>query len=1123
MLRAARTRLSLLNSRSADGRLKRLSRSLSVAIHPASFTLADRIELPELDLEAFLYRHEQTGLEHLHISRSDANNVFSVGFATPPKDFTGLPHILEHIVLCGSKAFPVRDPFFKMLNRSLATYMNAFTAVDHTFYPFSTVNETDYSNLRDVYLDATFRPRLLEADFRQEGWRLEHVVPSDASSPLELKGVVYNEMKGQMSDSAYWFLIAYTREMFRGTIYGNDSGGDPLAIPTLTHGDLVDYHRRHYQPSNAKVYTYGSFNPRHTQTALIDMLEGYTPDQPVSPDVFKLRLHSRGRVDAIGPFDELAPENRQLRHSLSYICNPITDAFETFAMRILSTLLLDGHGAPFYESLIQNGLGSDFAPNTGYDTSAPVTVFTIGLQGVQEAQLDQVRQTISDTMQKVTVEGFSTDKIEGVLHQIEIAQKRRSANFGMNLLNTLSGPWIKGVPISELLVWNSNVQRLRASLAQGPFFQDLMRKYLMREPDLDFVMRPGDFHKTRMRAEQENLEHKAAASDSKRILAEAAELQTLQNQEEDLTCLPTLTTADIPVQGRHTSLEKYHDGDILVYRNSTLSGVTYIRLLIDLHMPVNLLPYLPLYSECLLNLGTKSSTMSELEDKIRLKTGGFTSSTFAVDHPDDLNRANYGIVLAGHALDANASAMIDLMSEMLEPDFANEDKLAAHLRMQAAGLTSAVADSGHHFAQTAANASLTPSAALNETFGGLSQVRLIARLAANPKEALQPLKAIHDYVRVGRRRVLLTGIAADVSCLAPSPAEFHGELDAGTDTDCEKGLSGRLLYETPYDVDYASYALLGFPYTDARGPPMQVAAKLLTNKFLHKEIREKGGAYGGGASYNKGILSFYSYRDPDGLRSIKTMARSCDWLLSQTLTVRDLDEAKLALFQAIDMPVALGSEGATEFMSGLSAEIRQRRRERLLGVTLEDVRQSAMLMKQSVKSSAILRRASLGQVDGWQLRSFLQDKPDSPQIPSDQREAMKPVTDSYGQCHSNPLHLRGSIATIEITQGAQDRLNQILQASSCLRVSLEPGGCHGYQYKFSIDSHIEDDDCIIARGKARLVVDHTSLELMEGSKLDFAHELIGAEFKIIDNPRATSSCGCDISISINTSKKGSVV
>ncbi|KAJ3060664.1 Presequence protease, mitochondrial, partial [Podochytrium sp. JEL0797] len=372
-----------------------LVKDLQIGSIHHGFKITKIKEVEDFDLTAIQLKHEITGANYLHIAKDDSNNVFTVGFQTTPHDSTGVPHILEHTTLCGSQKFPVRDPFFKMLNRSMSTFMNALTGSDLTMYPFSTENPTDFNNLFTVYMDAVFHPLLRKLDFKQEGWRLEHEIPTgesnlkflrlnaayglsfpDVTTPIVFKGVVYNEMKGVFSDVNNIFLTRLQQAMYPSTTYGVVSGGDPANITDLTYEQLVEFHQKFYHPSNAKFVTYGNF-PLMERLAAVDAI--ISPFGRIETETIKdvEPFTSPRRVSASCSPDAMGNPEKQCKLSVSYLTNDGNDPFETFAVRMLTTLLTDGPSSPMYRALIESNVGTDYAASTGYDRTAKMTNFSV--------------------------------------------------------------------------------------------------------------------------------------------------------------------------------------------------------------------------------------------------------------------------------------------------------------------------------------------------------------------------------------------------------------------------------------------------------------------------------------------------------------------------------------------------------------------------------------------------------------------------------------------------------------------------------------------------------------------------------------------------------------------------
>ncbi|KAK9465224.1 peptidase M16C associated-domain-containing protein [Lipomyces arxii] len=979
MLRRASGRISVLTN-SRIRALASVADAYPVGTRLHGYEVSKSKHVPELDLVALKLRHLPTGAEHLHVARDDDNNVFSIAFKTNPPDATGVPHILEHTTLCGSEKYNVRDPFFKMLNRSLANFMNAMTASDYTYYPFATTNEADFANLRDVYLDATLHPLLRKLDFLQEGWRLEHADPTNRESPLTFKGVVYNEMKGQMSDSSYLFYIRFQESIYPSL---NNSGGDPAKITNLTYDGLKSFHAKNYHPSNAKVYTYGNFPLEHHLEHLDSMFSQFTPSPRDVEVKYPIKLTETKRVIEEGPIDPLSDPARQFKTSLTWFLGPSYDLYDGLCLSIVTSLLTDGHASPLYQALIESDLGTDFSPNTGLDTSSPVNIFSVGLQGVAEENLTVVEETIRNVMQKTYTEGLDLNRVEGILHQAELYRKHKVANFGMNLLNRIVSGWFNNVDPLEMLEWNSYVTRLREDLKKPRFLESYMEKYLLADsPVFAYTMVPKENYSVALSKEEEDRLQSRVVNltdaDKENVYELGVELLQKQNEKEDLSSLPTLHLADIPLEMKRTELEHVRVENVpLQLHAAPTNGLTYMHGLMSLQdIPEDLHQYLPLFAEALTNLGTISKTMAELEEEIKLKTGGISVAIHLCNEPADIDSWKLSLALSGYSLEKDLDEVFRLLTVLLtETNFDNYEKLRTLIRGMASGAADEIASNGHAYAIRAAASVLTPRATLAEKLSGMEQVKFVAKLDAYTDEQLplisEKLKQIAAIAIANNQlKVALTCSQDAMESTTPAVAKFVTGLPpvkSSGGSVAKVVASGELastFYKMPFQVNYVGIGIRGVPYDHPDGAPLQVLSNLLTRKYLHAEIREKGGAYGGGATYDamSGVFGFYSYRDPNPENTLRTAATVGEFAVSYEWTDRDLEEAKLGIFQGIDAPISADKEGLVLFMNGITDDMRQQRRERLLRVSVEDIKDVAKryLVDNTDRSTAVL-----GPLESW--------------------------------------------------------------------------------------------------------------------------------------------------------------
>ena len=918
-------------------------------------------------------------------------------------------------IICASLIpcrYPVRDPFFKMLRRSLSNFMNAFTSSDHTSYPFATTNAQDFRNLLSVYLDATLHPLLKESDFRQEGWRIgpessqaiaEGSGEGGVDNGLVFKGIVYNEMKGQMSDASYLFYIKFQEHIFPSI---NNSGGDPQKMTDLTYNNLVKFHSNTYTPSNAKIFTYGDIPLTDHAKDIDSHLSGFNKTLPDKTNKLPMSLENGPVFHTVyGPVDSLLDPTMQYKTSTSWILGDTADIIETFSLSVMSSLLLGGYGSPLYQSLIESGLGPDFTSNTGFDDSARRSIFTVGLNGVKRDDVPKVQSAIQTKLQEVYSKGFEKGKVDGILHQIELTLRNKTAGFGLNLMQRLESNWFNGINPLESLAWNDIVKGSKARLANGRYLEELLQKYLLNDRTLTFTMEPSLSYTEQLKKEENSRLASKISEAARKVSGEASVHEEFRNQElkllkeqakapdEDLSSLPSLHVKDIPRQMdrkeiRDTSCDKVK----VQWREASTNGLTYFRAINALEgVPTELRMLIPLFTNSILRLGTKGKTIEELEDLIKLKTGGVDVTYHSSPLPNDPQTSVEGLSFSGYALDENVPAMYELLRTLVqETNFDGpeaESKVRQLLQADASGALDAIASSGHSYARRFAESGLSVQGLLTEQVAGLTQVQQIANLANRDEskgleDIMSKLKDIQSFAisNSSRLRTAITcepkSASANEAALVrflstlsqnPSPPENTTLiLDTPQSTFCP----------LPYQVYYTAASLPTVSYGDPAGAPLQILSQLITHKHLHHEIREKGGAYGGGA-YARGLsgfFGFYSYRDPNPQNSLSIIRNAGRWARDKEWTDQDLEEAKLSTFQSVDAPQSVSDEGMTRFLSGVDEEMEQRRREQLLDVTKEDVRDIAQ--KYLVEGLKDMRVAVLGEkkdwvkeAEGWTIKS----------------------------------------------------------------------------------------------------------------------------------------------------------
>ena len=974
------------------------------------FTLNKIKHVPELHLTALQLQHDKTGAEYLHVAREDQNNVFAITFKTNPTDDTGLPHILEHVTLCGSEKYPVRDPFFKMMPRSLANFMNAFTSSDHTSYPFSTTNKQDFRNLSSVYLDATLRPLLKRSDFLQEGWRLGPEDPKEAATRdnVLFKGVVYNEMKGQMSDASYLFYVRFRDHIFPSL---HNSGGDPDKMTNLSYEELVAFSKRNYHPSNAKLFSYGDLDLSEQLGFVNGVLQDFERGS-VDRAIKMPRDLTQGPLafTVQGPIDTMQSTDRQTKSSISWLTCETSDIVETFSLSIISSLLMSGYGSPLYQGLIESGLGSNFSPNTGHATDGRVGIFSIGLDGMRREDAPHLKSTVQSILREKLDEAFLPHKIEGYMHQLEIALKHKTASFGMGILEKTVPGWFNGVDPMDSLAWNDVIDAFRNRLSRKDHLKGLVEKYFQTEKCLIFTMEPSElFNKTNEEMEANRMEHILSSLESRAESPETAiqalgeqELDLLREQENaqesNLEALPSLHIQDISREKEKKPVRTSHIAGVnCLWRETVTNGITYFQAKHVLEgLPDELRLLLPLFTEALMRLGTRTKSVGELEADILLKTGGISVFPFTRPDPWSLDKYNEGLDFHAYALDRNVPAMFELIYTLvLKVDFSSPKAAAAIMELlesKNSGALDSVAESGHHFALSSASAALSQRGFMQDQLSGLAQVEANARLLTNAKRDPASLQKLVEKLRliqsfaISNSSALSLRVVCEPSSIGTnqrSIEEFLHKLPAtagvpsASDQVPSSSLSRQTFFNLPFQVSYTGTCLQTVPFVSADKAALRILGQLLTHNYLHPEVREKGGAYGASASASpvSGLFSMSSYRDPNPRNSLKTFQSAGKYARDKEWSPRELEEGKLSVFQQIDAPTSVSSDGSKEFTLGITDEMEQKMRESLLDVTKEDVQKVAQkyLVDVAPKRQAVCvigERKAWAEEGEWQVKQL---------------------------------------------------------------------------------------------------------------------------------------------------------
>lgn len=909
--------------------------------------------------------HERTGARHIHIECEDDNNGFAVFFPTAPTDSTGVAHILEHVVLAGSRRYPVRDPFFSMTRRSLATFLNAFTASDWTTYLFSTRNRKDFRNLLDVYLDATFFPRLTRDSFQQEGVRFEFEDPSDQASGLRYKGVVFNEMKGALATPGAAVGRAVGRTLFAGLPYAHLSGGDPREIPDLTWEKLKRFHAVNYHPSNAFFYTYGDQSLEDTlaiiERDVLTRFERIEVDNAI-PDVTRFVQPAV----AVEPYPAPAGEDSHRSQALvAWVTVPTADSYSLLAMRVLTEVLLGNAGSPLRKALIDSGLGGAMADGTGLHDDYRETVFGAGLKGVAAGDAEKVRDLVLDTLERIASEGVDKAQVDAAIHHLEFEKRERSnAGFpyALKVFFALLPAYQYGGDPYRSLNFDADLARLEEERGRGRLFEDLIRRQLIENPHRALLsIVPDTGLEERLRKEELDRlgREEARMSDAERVavVAGALRLKADQDAKQDLSSLPTLELADIPMRfERVESRDADVGGAPVEFYPQPTNGITYLDVRSDFSgLSAEEKDLLPLFSRVLVQSGAAGQDYAAVAARIAAVTGGVGAAA-QVQSLASRDEFLQSFVLSGRALDRNAQAFVELLTDLTARLEIEPRRLREIIAEIATRLGSALAGMAFQFAVLRAHAKVGSEGAENERLQGITMLHTMRRLAGLSEAELGDVAVRLDAIRKalfarGAVRLVVTceesmvePLSALLAGLVAALPESRAHAPAAATAAPPEPVSEARTAPVPVAFNVRIFRTVRYTHSDAAA--LLVLSNYLRDTYLHRELREKGGAYGAYAQAGVASGTFYlgSYRDPNIVRTYDVFENALSWVTGGDIEGEALKEAILGACGDVDpleSPDIKGRRESTNRSTGFTREERERFKQRLLAVTADDLRRVA--------------------------------------------------------------------------------------------------------------------------------------------------------------------------------------
>ncbi len=934
------------------------------------FMLIEERKIAEINSLARLFSHTKTGARILSLTNQDENKVFSINFRTPPRDNTGLPHILEHSVLCGSRKYKVKEPFVELLKSSLQTFLNAMTFPDKTCYPVASQNRQDLYNLMDVYLDAVFFPRISRQIFAQEGWHLELKSPD---APLKFKGVVYNEMKGAYS-SPDSLLAEYSQQsIFPDSTYGLDSGGRPEEIPELTYDNFLDFHRRYYHPSNAWIFFYGD----DPETERLYRLAAYL-------DLFEpLDVNSEIRIQA--------PKNLGLRvesgYSASLESNPkcfltmnwlLPETFDpglNLGLRILDFILTGMPASPLRQTLIESGLGEDLA-GVGLENDIRQMYYSTGMKGVLSENLDRLERLIQDTLHKLARDGIDPEVVRASLSSVEFAlRENNTGSFprGLAVMFRALSTWLYDQSPFILLEFSEILDQLKQRVDRGEkVFEDLIQTHLLDnqhrtvvvlKPDPDMERRIQDMETRRLEKIRQTLD----LEETEKLVQETRNILRWQQKHDDpgeLAKIPRLKRVDL--EPKITSIprqERDMHGVRLLLHPQPTAGIFYLDLGLDLHfLPQKYLSYVPLFGRALLEMGTEREDYVRLTTRIRRLTGGIVPVPFAHSVLEEKDCVCC-LFLRGKSLQDRVPDMLDILREILfSVHLDNKERFRQLVLEEKAGMEQALIPSGHRVVGMRLKARYSEADWAQEHMSGVSYLlflrHLIEKIDKKWNLVLRDLHQIKELLL--QRKALLLNLTAEQKLLTQYLAAVDGFLAPFPDPDISRSkwkwscAPGNEAMYIPAMVNYVGRAVdlesAGYRFDGAA----MAAARFLRASWLWDKIRVQGGAYGAFGSYDHfcNVMAFSSYRDPNILETLQAFQESGRYLAREELDPDEVEKAVIGAIGEMDsyqLPDAKGLSSMVRYLTRITDEYRQSIRDQVLDAWAEDFRDFGMSLDKALK------------------------------------------------------------------------------------------------------------------------------------------------------------------------------
>ncbi|VEJ95083.1 Peptidase M16C associated [uncultured Blautia sp.] len=937
--------------------------------HLKAYEVLKEEELQDIHSKGWLLRHKKTGARVMLIENSDENKVFNIAFRTPPKNSTGVAHILEHSVLCGSREFPLKDPFVELVKGSLNTFLNAMTYPDKTCYPVASCNDRDFQNLMHVYLDAVFYPNIYKKEeiFRQEGWNY-HLEKKEG--PLKYNGVVYNEMKGAFSSPDDVLEREIMNSLFPDTTYGCESGGDPVNIPDLSYEEFLDFHRQYYHPSNSFIYLYGNmdmeekleFIDSHYLSAFDSLaIDSQIRDQEAFAQVKDIQKNY--------PVSEDEGEEDNTYLSYNMVVGEAADINLSLAFEVLDYALLSAPGAPLKQALLDAKIGKDIYGS--FEDGIKQTYFSIVAKGANLSQKEEFVKVIRDTLTKIMEEGIDKKAVTAGINYYEF--RFREADFSsypkglMYGLDILSS-WLYDdtKPFCEVQLLEG-FEFLKKALEEG-YFEDLIRKYLLDNTHgaiLSLVPEKGLAAKRDKELEEKLENYRKSLSDEEltRMVENTKALEAYQEAEEApeaLTCIPMLSREDIKKEITGLTNEEHHVEDSLfLYHDVCTNGIGYADLLFEIHdFDVDTVHYLGLLKSVLGAVDTENYTYGELFNEVNARTGGIAYGIEVFDDAQDTDAFRAMFAVRGKALYPEMDFMFSMIREVLTTSKLDDTKrlyeIIARVRSRA---QASLASAGHSTAVLRGASYASPMAAFQDEMAGIGYYQFIEKLEKDfdscKDEIVKNLrKVMEEVLRPENFCVSYTGERESLDVVKAQAAGIKKVLFNGQKPESVKQapcIKKNEAFKTSGQVQYVAqngnFRKKGLEYTGA----LEILKVILSYDYLWINLRVKGGAYGCMSGFKRNGESFLvSYRDPHLKRTLEVYQGVPDYIRAFEADEREMTKYIIGTISNKDVPRTpqmQGSISKTAYFSNVTEDMLQKERNQILGAQKEDIQKLAALVE----------------------------------------------------------------------------------------------------------------------------------------------------------------------------------